>query len=149
MEKAMRTLVAAAAAFSLLMGGALAQLRALPWPLRTVPQSAAQVQLSFAPVVAKVAPAVVNVYSRRVVRQAVNPFFQQFFGAGPMRSRVEQSLGSGVIVRSDGIIVTNNHVIEGGQDIRVSLTDRREFDAKVVVADPRTDLAILRIDTKG
>jgi serine protease Do len=66
-----------------------------------------------------------------------------------MRSRVEQSLGSGVIVRPDGIIVTNNHVIEGGQDIRVSLTDRREFDAKVVIADPRTDLAILRIDTKG
>src|SRR5215470_5791437 len=122
MEKAMRILVAAAAAFSLLVGGALAQLRTLPGPLRTVPQSAAQVQLSFAPVVAKVAPAVVNVYSRRVVRQAVNPFFQQFFGGGgPLRSRVEQSLGSGVIVRSDGTIITNNHVVEGGQDIQVAL----------------------------
>src|SRR5579871_6570871 len=116
---------------------------------RVVPQSPAQVQLSFAPVVSKVAPAVVNVYARRVIRQPVDPIFQQFFGASPMRSRVEQSLGSGVIVRADGIIVTNNHVIEGGQDIRVSLTDRREFDAKVIIADARTDLAVLRIDTKG
>jgi len=117
---------------------------------RVVPQSPAQVQLSFAPVVGKVAPAVVNVYSRRVVRQAVNPFFQQFFGTtGPMRSRVEQSLGSGVIVRADGIILTNNHVIQGGQDIQVALPDRREFEARVVLADARTDLAVLRIDTKG
>jgi Do/DeqQ family serine protease len=138
----MRVLMAAAAFLAALAGGAAAQ-------DRSVPQSAAQVQLSFAPVVSKVAPAVVNVYSRRVVRQAVNPFFQQFFGGSPMRSRVEQSLGSGVIVRAEGIIVTNNHVIEGGQDIRVSLTDRREFEAKVILADPRTDLAVLRIDTKG
>src|SRR5690348_17671751 len=104
---------------------------------RAVPQSQAQVQLSYAPIVARAAPAVVNVYSRRVVRQAVNPFFQQFFGGSPMRSRVEQSLGSGVIVRPEGIIVTNNHVIDGGQDIRVSLTDRREFDAKVIFADAK------------
>jgi Do/DeqQ family serine protease len=138
----MRVLVAAAAVLAALMGGAEAQERA-------VPQSAAQVQLSFAPVVSKVASAVVNVYSRRVVRQPVNPFFQQFFGGSPMRSRVEQSLGSGVIVRPEGIIVTNNHVIEGGQDIQVALPDRREFEAKVILADPRTDLAVLRIDTKG
>ncbi|HEX3485200.1 MAG TPA: DegQ family serine endoprotease [Micropepsaceae bacterium] len=138
----MRWVVAAAAFLVALMGGAEAQ-------ERTVPQTAAQVQLSFAPVVSKVAPAVVNVYSRRVVRQAVNPFFQQFFGASPMRSRVEQSLGSGVIVRADGVIVTNNHVIDGGQDIRVSLPDRREFEAKVILADARTDLAVLRIDTNG
>jgi serine protease Do len=116
---------------------------------RAVPQSPAQMQLSFAPVVSKVAPAVVNVYARRVIRQPVDPLFQQFFGASPMRNRVEQSLGSGVIVRPDGIIVTNNHVIEGGQDIQVALQDRREYQAKVVLADPRTDLAILRIDTKG
>jgi serine protease Do len=138
----MRVLVALAAFLTLLGGAAGAQ-------TRTVPQSTAQVQLSFAPVVSKVAPAVVNVYARRVVRQAVNPFFQQFFGASPNRARIEQSLGSGVIVRADGIIVTNNHVIEGGQDIQVSLTDRREFQARVVLADPRTDLAVLRIDTKG
>ena len=116
---------------------------------RAVPQNPAQIQLSFAPVVSKVAPAVVNVYARRVIRQPVNPLFQQFFGTGSMRSRVEQSLGSGVIVRPDGIIVTNNHVIEGGQDIQVALQDRREYQAKVVLADSRTDLAILRIDTKG
>src|SRR5215467_2664093 len=138
----MRVLMAAAAFLATALGSAEAQ-------ERVVPQSAAQVQLSFAPVVSKVAPAVVNVYARRVVRQAVNPFFQQFFGAGPMRSRVEQSLGSGVIVRPEGIIVTNNHVIEDGQDIQVALPDRREFEAKVILADPRTDLAVLRIDTKG
>src|SRR5579871_4150080 len=116
---------------------------------RALPQSPAQIQLSFAPVVSKVAPAVVNVYARRVIRQPVDPIFQQFFGASPMRSRVEQSLGSCVIVRPDGIIVTNNHVIAGGQDIQVALQDRREYQAKVVLADPRTDLAVLRIDTKG
>jgi len=138
----MRVLLAAVAFLAALAGIAKPQERAIP-------QSSAQVQLSFAPVVSKVAPAVVNVYARRVVRQAVNPFFQQFFGASPNRARVEQSLGSGVIVRPDGIIVTNNHVVEGGQDIRISLPDRREFEAKVILADPRTDLAILRIDTKG
>jgi len=138
----MRVLVAAVALLAALAGRAEGQ-------DRVVPQSPAQVQLSFAPVVSKVAPAVVNVYARRVVRQAVDPFFQQFFGANPMRSRVEQSLGSGVIVRPDGIIVTNNHVIEGGQDIQVALPDKREFQARVILADARTDLAVLRIDTKG
>ena len=116
---------------------------------RVIPANPAQVQLSFAPVVSKVAPAVVNVYARRVVRQPLDPIFQRLFGASPLRNRVEQSLGSGVIVRPDGIIVTNNHVIEGGQDIQVALQDRREYQAKVVLADPRTDLAVLRIDTKG
>jgi Do/DeqQ family serine protease len=138
----MRILVAAVAFLAALAGRADAE-------DRVVPQSPAQVQLSFAPVVSKVAPAVVNVYARRVVRQAVDPFFQQFFGANPMRSRVEQSLGSGVIVRPDGIIVTNNHVVAGGQDIQVALPDKREFAARVILADARTDLAVLRIDTKG
>ena len=113
---------------------------------RAVPQSTAQVQLSFAPVVAKAAPAVVNVYSNRIVPQAVNPFFQQFFGEGPVRNRVEQSLGSGVLVRADGVILTNHHVIEGGQDIKVALTDRREFQARILLSDERTDLAVLKID---
>src|SRR5689334_23711698 len=122
----MRVWVAAAAFLAAFAGGTQAQVQD-----RAVPQSPAQVQLSFAPVVSTVAPAVVNVYARRVVRQAVDPFFQQFFGANPMRSRVEQSLGSGVIVRPDGIIVTNNHVIAGGQDIQVALPDKREFEARV------------------
>ena len=66
-----------------------------------------------------------------------------------MRQRVQQSLGSGVIVRSDGVILTNNHVVQGGTDIVVALSDKREFKAKVLLADPRTDLAVLKIDTKG
>ena len=114
-----------------------------------------QVQLTFAPVVKRVAPAVVNVYASSVVQAQVNPFFNdplfaQLFGATPeMRQRVQQSLGSGVIVRADGLIVTNNHVVEGGTEITVALSDKREFKAKVLLADPRTDLAVLKIDTKG
>jgi len=99
--------------------------------------------------VQKAAPAVVNVYSNRIVPQAVNPFFQQFFGEGPMRNRVEQSLGSGVIVRPEGVILTNHHVVDGGQEIRVALTDRREFQARILLSDPRTDLAVLKIDPGG
>ena len=119
------------------------------------PQSMPQVQLTFAPVVKRVAPAVVNVYSQSVVQTAVNPLFsdpmfQRFFGATPeLRQRVQQSLGSGVIVRPDGIIVTNNHVVQGGQNIVVALADRREFKARILLADSRTDLAVIKIDTKG
>ncbi|HEY3778164.1 MAG TPA: Do family serine endopeptidase [Rhizomicrobium sp.] len=124
-------------------------------PTSAEPQSMPQVQFTFAPVVKRVAPAVVNVYSRSVVETAVNPLFadplfQRFFGATPeMRQRVQQSLGSGVIVRPDGVIVTNNHVVQGGQNIVVALSDRREFKAHVLLADSRTDLAVLKIDTKG
>jgi serine protease Do len=120
-----------------------------------VPRAMSEVQLTFAPVVKRVAPAVVNVYSRSVVQApAMNPFFgdpffQQFFGSPQMRQRVQQSLGSGVIVRADGLILTNNHVIQGGQDIVVALSDKREFKAKVVLADARTDLAVLKIDPRG
>ena len=130
--------------FSLLLAApALAQ-------QRQVPQSAGQIQLTFAPIVKRVAPAVVNVYSRTVVQQRVNPFFQQFFNLDPrMLQRVQQSLGSGVIVRADGLIMTNNHVIQGGTDIVVALSDKREFKAQVLLADARTDLAVLKIDTKG
>jgi len=122
---------------------------------RRTPQDAKEVNLSFASVVKRVAPAVVNVYSRSVVQAAVtpfanDPFFRHFFGFNPrMQKRVEQSLGSGVIVRSDGLILTNDHVIKGGQDIVVALPDKREFKAKVVLADPRLDLAVLKINTKG
>ena len=134
-----------AALIAVLAGPAQAQ------AVRAVPQSPAQMQLSFAPVVRQVAPSVVNVYSRRVVRQALfnDPFFSRFFGQGPMASRVQRSLGSGVIARPDGIILTNNHVIKDAQEITVALPDRREFPAKVVLSDDRTDLAVLKIDTKG
>lgn len=129
--------------------------KALPQAATAVPRSAAEVQLTFAPIVRRVAPAVVNVYSRSVVRQQVNPLFadplfQQFFGVSPeMRQRVQQSLGSGVIVRPDGVIITNRHVVQGGQDTVVVLADKREFKARVLLSDARTDLAVLKIDTRG
>ncbi len=128
---------------------------AAPPPREAVPQSLSQVQLTFAPIVKRVAPAVVNVYTRSVVQAPANPFFndpffRQFFGGGGLsRERVQRSLGSGVIVRSDGTILTNNHVVQDAQDVVVALSDKREFKAKVVLADPRTDLAVLKIDTKG
>jgi Do/DeqQ family serine protease len=109
--------------------------------VRAAPNSRGEVQLSFAPVAARAGPAVVNVYAQRVVRSmARDPFFGRF--SAP---RVENSLGSGVIVREDGIIVTNNHVIDGAQSLKVVLADRREFDAELVLADQRVDLAVLRI----
>jgi Do/DeqQ family serine protease len=109
---------------------------------RAAPTSRGEMQLSFAPVAARAGPAVVNVYAERVVRgMSRDPFFGRF--SAP---RVQQSLGSGVIVRADGIIVTNNHVIEGARSLKVVLSDRREFDAELVLADPRVDLAVLRIN---
>jgi Do/DeqQ family serine protease len=127
---------------------------AAPKALPSVPGSMGQVQLTFAPVVKRVAPAVVNVYSKTIVQAQANPFFNdpvfgQLFGTPEMRQRVQQSLGSGVIVRADGVIITNNHVVEGGSEITVALSDKREFKAKVLLADPRTDLAVLKIDTKS
>ncbi|HET6971588.1 MAG TPA: Do family serine endopeptidase [Phenylobacterium sp.] len=118
---------------------------ALAQPTRSAPENAVAMKSSFSPVVKKAAPAVVNISSKRLVRQQSDPFWQ-LFGLGVPQDRVAQSLGSGVIVRSDGVIVTNNHVIEGGQEITVALYDRREFPAKVLLADPRRDLAVLKID---
>jgi len=122
---------------------------------RAVPQSREQISLSFAPLVKQATPAVVNIYTRRKVQARVSPFlddpfFRRFFGDGfnfgLPRERVESSLGSGVIVDTDGLIVTNAHVIEGADDITVVLADRREFPATLVTADDRVDLAVLRID---
>lgn len=122
---------------------------------RVVPQSRQEVTLSFAPVVKQAAPAVVNIYARRIVKtRPVNPlladpFMRHFFGdvvpQGPVRERVQNSLGSGVIVRADGVVLTNNHVISGATEIKVVLNDRREFEAEVVGTDERTDLAVLRL----
>jgi Do/DeqQ family serine protease len=118
---------------------------ALPAAGRSVPTNALSMRQSFAPVVKKAAPAVVNISSKRLVRQQADPFWE-LFGLGAPRNRVEGSLGSGVIVRPDGVIVTNNHVIEGGEEITVALADRREFPAKVLLADARADLAVLKIE---
>jgi len=115
---------------------------------RRPPPDAATMRLSFAPIVRRVAPAVVNVYSRRVVRQQVDPFWSLFSGGYP-RDRVQQSLGSGAIVRADGVILTNHHNIADAQEVRVATADRREWPATVLLDDPRADLAVLRIDTKG
>ncbi|PHR91413.1 MAG: serine protease [Robiginitomaculum sp.] len=113
-----------------------------------VPNNVVQMKMSFAPVVKETAPAVVNVYtSRKVVRQA-DSFFS-FFGRGVPRERTVRSLGSGVIVRSNGVIVTNAHVVKGAQELRVILNDRREYEAVIIAEDAKSDLAILQIDTKG
>jgi serine protease Do len=123
----------------------------------TVPESQGQIELSFAPVVKRVAPAVVNIFSKRVVRERAvsplfnDPFFKRFFGEdfgmlGVPRERIQNSLGSGVIVSAEGLVVTNHHVIQGSDEITVVLTDRREFSATLVLDDERTDLAVLRID---
>lgn len=129
-------------------------------PTRSAPESRQQITLSFAPVVRQAGPAVVNIYTRKVVREQTplaplfaDPFFQRFFGEamppGLSRERVQNSLGSGVLVRPDGLIVTNEHVVKGSDEITVVLADRREFEAHVVSADPRTDLAVLRIGVDG
>jgi Do/DeqQ family serine protease len=116
---------------------------------RQVPTSAAQLQLSYAPVVQRVAPAVVNVYAQHVVANnnpfLADPFFRQFFGGGMPREQVERSLGSGVIVDPSGLVVTNYHVIADASEVKIALADKREFDAEIVLKDQRSDLAVLRI----
>lgn len=118
---------------------------------RVVPNSNAQVQLSYSPVVKQTAPAVVNVFtSRTVVRRARSSFFDEMFGMRRApQERTENSLGSGVIVRSNGIVVTNAHVVKGADELRVVLNDRREFPAEIIAEDTEIDLAVLRIDTSG
>ena len=125
------------------------------WPLALsadVPQSREQISLSFAPVTKQAAPAVVNIYTKRKVVERASPFFgdplfQQFFGGqfGMPRERIVSSLGSGVIVDTKGLIVTNYHVIKDADDIRVVLNDRREFDADILLRDEQTDLALIKL----
>ncbi|MEZ0301567.1 MAG: DegQ family serine endoprotease [Hyphomicrobiaceae bacterium] len=122
---------------------------------KEVPPSRAAAQYSFAPIVKKAAPAVVNVYVRARVPTFVSPFaddplFRRFFGEqlGRPVERMQNSLGSGVIVSADGVVITNTHVVKigGAAEIRIALADRREFDAKVVLQDEKSDIAVLRIE---
>ncbi|GGO82900.1 2-alkenal reductase [Marinobacterium nitratireducens] len=109
--------------------------------------------VSYSAAVEKAAPAVVNIYTRTLVKQQANPlledpFFRRFFDFGnrPQRDRIESSLGSGVLLSHQGYIVTNNHVIAGADDVLVALRDGREARATVIGTDPETDLAVLKID---
>ena len=118
-----------------------------------VPATREQVTLTFAPVVKKATPAVVNIYTRKLVQNQTpllldDPFFRRFFGEGLggfQRERVQNSLGSGVIVRASGVVITNNHVAGDADQITVVLSDRREFEAKIVGKDEHSDLAVLQL----
>jgi Do/DeqQ family serine protease len=121
---------------------------------RRVPVSPTELKLSYAPVVQRVQPAVVNVYAAKVIQNRNplldDPVFRRFFGVpGQQPEQMQRSLGSGVMVDPSGLVVTNNHVIEGADQVKVSLSDKREFEAEIVLKDSRTDLAVLRLkDTK-
>jgi Do/DeqQ family serine protease len=140
----LRALFALALVIVLVAPGSAAQ--------RVVPATPEQIQLSFAAVVKRVAPAVVNVYASRTVAPQTSPFFadpffRQFFGSP--QARVERSLGSGVIIDPGGLIVTNFHVIGEADEVKVALADRRELAADIVLKDERSDLAVLRVRDAG
>ena len=119
---------------------------------RRMPASPTELRMSYAPVVQKAAPSVVNVYAAKIVENRNpfmdDPFFRRFFGGGGggmPREQVQRSLGSGVIVDGSGLVMTNNHVIEGASEVKIALADKREFEAEVLLKDARTDLAVLRV----
>ncbi len=123
----------------------------------TLPAHAAGSPESFAPLVKKERPAVVNISTRQVVKlQQQSPFgdpqmddfFYRFFGGIPQREQVRQSLGSGFIISSDGYILTNNHVVDKARDIKVSLSDGRVLEAKLVGKSSEIDIALIKVDTK-
>ena len=117
---------------------------------RRPPTSQAELRLSYAPIVQRVQPAVVNVFATKVIQNRNplldDPIFRRFFGVpGDQPEQMQRSLGSGVMVDPSGLVVTNVHVIEGADQVKVSLSDKREFEAEIVLKDPRSDLAVLRL----
>lgn len=138
---------------SLILGLGLCTGLILPVAAETrVPQTQTEISLGFAPLVKQAAPAVVNIYAKIVRPGSENPFrgdpfFEEFFrGFGTPRPRVQNSLGSGVILTEDGIVVSNYHVVGTSTDIRVVLNDRREYSATVLLGDQESDLAILKLE---
>ncbi len=101
--------------------------------------------MSYAEVLEPVQKAVVSIYSTKIVRDA-NPLLRQFFPDAPVQERRQQGLGSGVIVTADGYVLTNNHVVEGADELKVLLPDEREFVARLIGTDPKTDIAVVKID---
>ena len=117
---------------------------------RRVPTSAEELRLSYAPIVHRVQPAVVNVYAAKIVQNhnplLEDPIFRRFFGLpGGQQEQMQRSLGSGVMVDPSGLVVTNVHVIEGADQVKVSLSDKREFEAEIILKDSRSDLAVLKL----
>ncbi len=156
--KAAEWVVAAAVWMGWALGTGAADFNLQPAPI----SDATKARTSFAVVVKKAASSVVNIYSSKTVRMDPNlnpffsdPFFRRFFGEEPdsgrarqPRTRREQSLGSGVIVTENGYILTNHHVVEGADEIRVVFADRREMVAKIVGTDPQTEVAIIKVDAR-
>ncbi len=105
------------------------------------------VVLSYADALEAIRPAVVSVYSSKVVRQQVPEFLRQFGAQG--REQKQRGLGSGVIISTDGFIITNNHVIDEADEVKVLLNDEREFTAKVIGTDPKTDVAVIKIEAEN
>lgn len=118
----------------------------------TVPSEKASIQLSFAPVVRQTAPAVVNIFATKVVAERISPFagdpfFSQFFGGFAQTvPRIKNSLGSGVILSENGIVISNHHVVGDASEIRVVLSDRREFDGEILLSDEEADIAVIQLE---
>jgi serine protease Do len=157
--------LATAVAFAGVYGLKAGTLSKLPFShvtptIKTAPRSEAAAGRGYSAVVKRVLPAVVNISSEKVIKQTaannmpqgVDPFFRQFFGNdfgqkfNVPRERREKALGSGVIVSPEGYILTNNHVVDDASEVTVTLHDQRQMTAKVVGTDPRTDIAVLKIE---